>query len=70
MALSNIAIHHQFDFILDQLLMDFAAAGYVIKPMFEWLYVPEELAYAVMAEVGCQLVDHLSAIAHILPSEW
>ena len=54
-VLSNVAIYDQYDFIPNQLLMDFANTGYVLKPVFEWLSVPEDLAYAVVATVGCQL---------------
>ena len=67
---SNVAIYDQYDFIPNQLLMDFANTGYVLKPVFEWLSVPEDLAYAVVGTVGCQLEDHVSAIAFVLPSEW
>ena len=45
--------------------MDSANTGYVLKPVFEWLSVPDDLASAVMATVGCQLGDHVSAIAFV-----
>ena len=38
--------------------------------MFEWLAVPENLAYAVMSVVGCSIEDHVSTIAFVLPNEW
>ena len=68
--LSNVAVYDQFDFIPDQLLNDFAATGYALKPVFEWLAVPENLAYAVMSVVGCSIEDHVSSIAFVLPNEW
>ena len=43
-VLTNVAIYDQFDFIPDQLLNDFATSGYSLKPVFEWLAVPENLA--------------------------
>ena len=40
-VLTNVAIYDQFDFIPDSLLSDFATSGYSLKPVFEWLAVPE-----------------------------
>ena len=44
--------------------------GTPLELFFEWLVIPPELARATATTVGAELTDHVSTIAHILPSEW
>ena len=69
-AFTNVALYDQHDFVPESVLADFSTAGFTIQPIFEWLGVTEDIAHAIMAELGCTLTDHVSSLAHILPTEW
>ena len=68
-AFTNVALYDQHDFIPESVLADFATAGYTIQPIFEWFGIEVGLARAMMTEFGCALTDHVSSLAHILPTE-
>ena len=63
-------MYEQPDFVPQELIMQFMAAGNMVQPIFEWLQIPYDAGAAMMAAVGGALIDHISCISHIIPADW
>ena len=60
-----INLYEQYDFIPEAIYAGWAAGGYTIGQIFEWLLVPLQMATAVLAAVGAQATSHVSEPGHV-----
>ena len=58
-------LYEQYDFIPEAIYNGWAAGGYTIGQIFEWLLVPLQMATAVLAAVGAEATSHASELAHV-----
>ena len=58
-------LYDQYDFIPEAIYNGWAAGGYTIGQIFEWLLVPLQMATAVLAAIGAEATSHASELAHV-----
>ena len=64
------AVYTQVGFVPDELMQQWAATGFIMGPIVEWLSIDTAVANAVAAHVGFTMGSHVSVVTGLTLEEW